>query len=445
MAIFNDPDKEEEEKDDAYKPVDKPDYDSATVNHRYTKLSSLITHLEGYSWSVSYYQQILGEDDQPKPPSFDTDETLQQYQKVNNFELKVNQTLDYRKHSDYDEDVLTGEASVYPGTVLPQHGDAFIADIGDGRMGIFVVDTVEPMSIMLERAYRIDYHLQVQLTKDRLEDLESKVIKTYYFRKDFLQGGRNPLLREEEIVEQDTLYALREDLLYSYGSSFIDPEYRHLLIPEQETSTYDYFLSRFLCTIVETSQMRYFRSANWPDAPLLRDQRIRTVLDALLSPSYAKHLFNADELERKVGFKSLDGLHVLTPMGSLYHTRIKRLSWPALENQSVELGYDRADQDKDYFENTIPDSDEEVDTDQRAEIYPVDIDDNYIFSEAFYARERTRMSMLEYMVDLYLNYEPLPVHRLIELCESSFNWAKLERFYYTPILVLLIDYVRYRS
>ncbi len=45
------------------KVVDKP-FDSPLVDTKYTPLSSLITFVEGYNWTVDYYSQVIGKDSQ---------------------------------------------------------------------------------------------------------------------------------------------------------------------------------------------------------------------------------------------------------------------------------------------------------------------------------------------------------------------------------------------
>ena len=68
---------------------------------------------------------------------------------------------------------------------------------------------------------------------------------------------------------------------------------------------------------------------------------------------------------------------------------------------------------------------------------PVD-DDYYIFSKAFYERDKGNYSALEAMVWSYLEGKALSVKWLIELYENYRGMGGLERFYYTPIILFLM-------
>lgn len=443
MGIFPEPDQDKtDEQKKKYAPTDQPDYDSSTVNRRYTNLSQLITHIEGYSWVVAFYHQILGEDDQPKPPSTDTDPTLQQYYKIHDFEIRVSDPLRYQKVKDFDQDQLSGTGSIYPGTIHPQVGDAFIADIGDGRSGIFVIDNVEPRSIMMERAFEIDYHLQASVSDKRLEDLESKVQKHLYFRKDFLSYGANPLLEKEQTIQHQRLSSLYEELVDFYAKDFIDPQTRFLLIPDQGYRSFDFFLANFIQKTIELSQRQFYRDANWPDIYQIRDLRAYTIFDLLLEPDPRVELITTDHLDKKMKLTSIGSFRGSPFLAGIYFSMLNYIVDADNSSRKAHRTLVASEKKQDYHDFKIESIDDGAD---RKMLYPVTIDDYYIFSSAFYSQDRTKMSLIEYMTTLMLSNENFPTDLLIECCQDSYHWSNVERFYYTPILLRLIDFKRTRS
>ena len=54
--------------------------------------------------------------------------------------------------------------------------------------------------------------------------------------------------------------------------------------------------------------------------------------------------------------------------------------------------------------------------------------------------DRQAQSELELLVTQMLSRERIPEGKLFEICEQAYGWEPVERFYYTPILLVLIQY-----
>jgi hypothetical protein len=70
-------------------------------------------------------------------------------------------------------------------------------------------------------------------------------------------------------------------------------------------------------------------------------------------------------------------------------------------------------------------------------INPVLIDDYYVLSQAFY-ENTTGQSKLELAVRDYLEDRAINKDLLLAFCDTYHGWGGLERFYYTPIVLMLI-------
>ena len=72
------------------------------------------------------------------------------------------------------------------------------------------------------------------------------------------------------------------------------------------------------------------------------------------------------------------------------------------------------------------------------DIHPVGIDNWYLFSEYFYQNDLKNQSRLELMARQILRNEPIDTNELMRLCNESVSWGAVERFYYIPVLMILL-------
>ena len=85
-------------------------------------------------------------------------------------------------------------------------------------------------------------------------------------------------------------------------------------------------------------------------------------------------------------------------------------------------------------------SDIDVASIKRDLIKPVTTDDYYVFSESFYKYRPENMSELEYQTYLMLENKEVDKDTIISLCEACYTWGSLERYYYIPILLILLKH-----
>lgn len=71
-------------------------------------------------------------------------------------------------------------------------------------------------------------------------------------------------------------------------------------------------------------------------------------------------------------------------------------------------------------------------------IHSVTLDNNYVFTKAFYERSESGQSKLEVQVNFALQGKAVDLNVLTAICEDVKNWGLLERFYYIPVLIVLL-------
>lgn len=426
--------------------IAKPQYRGVTVDTRYIPNTALATYVEGSSWTVNYYSQVVDQDSSLSGQNVGQLAPYQQYRLINGMELKVTAPLTSVQDPQTRVIITTGAANVYP-FLIPNEGDMFLADMGDGREGVFEITSTERRSIFKEAVFAIEYQFIDYSTIERRSDLTIKTIQRLQFVRDFMNYGQNPLLEEEDFTILRDLKARYTEITSRYFKSFMSNEFKTLMIPGQEFYAYDHFLVTAVManfTTYDSPEIRYVRKLNadgddnmncttiWN---ALRERDIKLLKHCI----FESGLVSARTFERNPMFEGIyhSGInYVVYPkdpeLSVDYQTkyREKPLSDVVLIDSLPHL-YTLADLlgDTEFEGLTIPGS---------PPIHPVLIDDYYIFSEAFYTNAETGQSLIEICVRDYLNKRAINNRILLALCNTMHAWGGLERFYYTPILLILI-------
>lgn len=405
-------------------------YRGNTVDTRYQKLANLLTHISGSRWSVTYYSQVAGADNEPTAHAPSQHPVYQQYIRIFDMEIKVTDPLTTSQDPQSGNMLLTGSANTYP-HFIPNVGDTFLADVGDGREGVFVLTEVERLTIMRETCYRIAYTMTgfSSETGSLKSDLDNKSVKTVYFRKDFLRFGQYPFLVEEEVATLEQLQDAYRNLISVYISEFFDYQSNTLLCPQTEQRTYDPFVVDALLAVLQVDDHPFVKRIlrlNIGNDPITD---AFTVWTCLLKMS-KEYLPLANQ---KMWGVSNRTFHPWPVYGSVYHARITEVTYPRTylpgQIKTVELG------GRDIFESlpTPPIYDGEP-----SYIFSTYSDDYYVFSEAFYKEIEGDQSLLEIITLEALNGEAFDPQSLLLLCQDAQNWEPADRFYYVPVLIMLL-------
>lgn len=422
-----------------------PEYRGVTVDTRYVPQASLLSHVEGSSWTVNYYSQVLDSSSDLAGQNINRSALYQQYTLVQGLELKVTTPLTTSQDNASKSMIVTGGANVYP-FIIPNEGDMFIADIGDGKEGVFRVTLSERKSVFKDTVHTIEYQLIDYSTPARRNDLNSKVVKKVYFVRDFLQYGQNPLLFEEDYVIMQKLQERYYDMAQTYFRMFVSQEYKTLIVPGQEQPVYDHFLTSAVMaffTMYDSPEVRNIRKLNVDDDNVMR---IPTIWDVLRTRD--KHLLKF--CNRQAGLVSAKTFTHDPMMEGIYHSGITYVVYPKdpeldvdsevaspkpmaevilrdvpsrVRNLADLLG------DKVFEGLTRPDS---------PPTYRITVDDYYVFSQNFYNNTKVGQSLLEIQVRDYIDGKAPNNKALLALAQTYHAWGALERFYYVPVLLMLI-------
>lgn len=428
--------------------ITSPMYRGVTVDTRYIPTNSLLTHVEGSPMTVNYYAQVLDRDSEIAGQNPTRNPVIQQYYLIKGLELRVTQELQWTQNEETKQWTATGAANVYP-FLTPNQGDMFLMSLADGREGIMQVTDSKRMSVMKEAIHEISYEF-VEFSDQaqyRIADLNTKSIEQYTYMKDFLQYGQNPVLLDADAANVEELRLAFDSITREYFQEFLSNEFKTLVIPGQAFSTYDHFLTKFMlkfCTTLDAPEIQYCRLLNTDG---MDDMKTPTIWDMCLQRNLMiKRLLNERMRMTSTLYFPSDPM-----MEGVHHSGIQYIVFPENPRQSWDdVRKMRAPVTLAYTLTPVPGivgrlDDLIVESNLTGLPYPdlplikdVTVDDYYVFSEAFYKQDAPNMSKLEAAVWDMLNRKALNLSLLVFYTRTWQTWGALERFYYTPFVLMLI-------
>jgi hypothetical protein len=374
----------------------------------------------------------------------------QQYVMIKGMELRVTSPLTQAQESEANSFSVVGTANTYP-FLIPNVGDMFRANVGDGRLALFQITRSEQKSIYKEACFEIEYLLVEYDTPERMADLNSKVVETVVFVRDFLMHGQNPLLHEEDYALFGDLANRFEEITRDYFRTFFVDEYKTVLLPGQGTSIYDPFLMQVLTgafTTWDADEIRHLRKLNVDGDVNLKTQQIWEALftgdkDMLDQCAPEMCLVSAREWIRD------------PMMESVYHSGVRYVIYPKNTANGLDYGIrqrlvpsapleivmapcpTRKYQNQTNPIPTINIPDLPIQYQNTPLIHPILKDSYYVFTKEFYDQAEGQ-SLLEVCVSDYLEGKNVPNRVLLEFCKQYKQWGGLEIFYYVPVILLLL-------
>ena len=414
-------------------------YQGIVVDTDQQQLGGFAPYIDGSPWAVSYYQQVLGASNDLKDADPSQVGLYQQYNKIINYELRIIEGLT----TSQDEANATmsgrGSANLYP-FMIPNVHNLFIARTLAGDLTLFSVTNVTRTSLYRNSAYRIDFETVNILNPDseRYLSLESKVIKTYYFDKSRLVAGVQPLLVAADYYQANNLMEQYHRLLLYYLQAYLKSGYDTLILPGQSNSLYDPFLVDFFLKTIdftdypEVSQIRRISLDSDPYFNQLQIWKILYDRDKSLLPL----------VDPAMGWISSATGDIYPVARGIRYNRIDYLLYPKNAQDSPLSGQYRVPKlttNKTLTTTTSP----LINLSQLSNytgiplIHPITDVNPYLFSQSFYLGDNG-MSLLELLVQDYLNQRPINIPALLELINHYYTWAYMDQFYYGPVLLLLM-------
>lgn len=411
---------------------DRPDR-TMTVDSEYVPSSHLLTHIEGSNWRTkAYYRQLLGLNEEARPQQLGTSAVHQEYERIEGFILKAVTPLAQSQDEETKEFQVTGDGGVYYGLV-PNFGDMFIADMADGREGIFTLTRTQRMSYSKAACYEAGWQLVDFNTPEREADLETKVVRRLVFDPTMLEMLDTPFLTEQQSVCYRSLDDYSRTLTRLMKERYWTNVVQNYMVPDMASKIHDGFhmeYCRFIdlsddlhpINIFQNGQLKYEDVTSiWTLLKELSDDMLPYVCRKFgLVETYK---FRNSSVLRGVGFTQFDA--TLYPQENIMEEAEAKRKFPP------------------YCKFISPKPLPEITTLSGTPLYaPVDKDEYYVFTQAFYDGDKPSMSVIERLTADMLHDKPVDAMEVQAVCEEVPKMRRLEQYYFIPVLLTLIRYCK---
>lgn len=416
--------------------VSGPEYRHSIVDSDKIPLDSLLTNIEGMSWTVDYYSQVLGQDEEVNDYNPSESGPYQQYQKIVQYEVKLQGDLSSSFDNTQNRAMVTGTAIMYP-KLIPNKGDIIVGDIGDGRAGRFTITNVTQKSIFNNTCYEVDFELASILTRSETELLDDHVVKTGYFDRDFLKFGQNPVLVSEEYELRTRLHKTIDEVLGAWLAEFYSYEIQSIRVPQQGRYVFDPFLTVAMIKVFGTRDHPLFSKISLYNCDELTLASYTDLWSALLKGEayvlkmafskyqliHTRHFNNNIHL-RGIRFSNID--YVVMP----YIDAMSNADPLDVLNLTTGTLFDP------WLAN-VPDEDADTTTGALGVTDMVG-NNQYVLSKAAYDIETSTMPDIEQQVCNYFQNEKLSPKRIFEYTDKRDTLDPLERFYLMPVCLFMM-------
>ncbi len=453
--------------------VYNPAYQSAVIDTDVQHLASLLTHVSGLPWVVDYYAQAIGANQNLSAYQPGQLAPYQQYYLIKNYELRVGSALSTSQDPTTGIMTITGSSTMYP-FVIPNEGDLFIADVGDGRLAQFTITAVQRLTQLKQTCYTVNYTLQAYVTAQIQTDLINKVVLTNYFVKDYMVYGKNPVIVDSSYNDMTWMKQAFPSLLNRFLKQFYSPDFRTLVVPGQTNPTYDPYVVKTILMVIDKDAHPLIPKIAELNVDGMQVWDVDTIWSMLLTSDYVDRdrivsqmvLISAAAFTYFGNIAFVPGMNYSGYNGteSIFFSRLQNVVYPLIPNgATVDSPYN--DFNMPSSSNMIPINDmtwntttlypnnltsgtllatttplptEPTTTPAIPVIHPVLSDTGYVLSNAFYTQATTGQSMLELQVNNFINMQPVNTQILLTIVETVPLWGKLEQFYYLPLVLVLM-------
>lgn len=418
-------------------------YATPVVDTRTSNYNTLATFASGHKYACDAYLRLNAKDTQPSAIAIDQLHIHSQLRVVKGYELLVSSPLDPKQGSTLGRSFdVTGTAASYSAVTFNE-GDFFIADVGDGRNGIFFITKSTRSAPYTESMSVIEYKQHSILTPEMESIINSYVVEKLFFERELLRNGVYPLIKEEDVdVRRELIHAYRR-LTTMYLHEFTDREMKTLVLPGQNGRTYDPYMTHFVLRTFDQSVCNRLSELLELTVDHQKASRVLTVLDALesldaqllYSVGRTAHVAPISQYKTRpfamsIYYSGMQHVVAVTPYGYTRDTH------DAISLGTVSLSPGGVKNPTQGF--LIPTLNEPTPAESTVMwIKPVTVDTHYIFSQAFY-EDSPNQSVLERITRDRLEHKTFSLKELATIAKLADKFDNLERYYYVPIILALI-------
>lgn len=244
-------------------------------------ITDIRRYIAGYPIRVTYYHKTVSDRQGTNDPDFIVNSISDSYTRIQDFEIKLDQSLQYSYLTEENISDVIGEATMYPG-IQPHVGDMLVytVDPGTGAMGLFKITTFHRLSIRANTCWRVSLQLMQFIDQADLDNLEKQVVDVKYFTLDAYTGDKHVLLTSESQQLLRDLNTVETILKQHYVDQFFDVSIHNTFV--RPDNVYDPYIVAFLDTMFGYGELPHRVYQLITDAPL----DYKSFWNALLNPDY---------------------------------------------------------------------------------------------------------------------------------------------------------------
>ena len=353
---------------------------------------TLMQYVSGTPIRVTYYRQIHS--DGEVQTNFGDNDTYEDYihsdlEQILNFEFRTESAFSFNWDDDKKEALFSGEGIVYPGFEVSV-GDMFTYKIGDS-IGLFKIDSFEPLSIRQSSYQRITFSLFQRLDNDGYNHLIQRTGSTVVFDlQKYLSGGL-VLLETESYVQLERLREIKASLTKYYSHTFYDRNIHSYVRPD---GIYDPYLVRYMSKKISAFDTK------------VSALQLVTIYD------YEDSLWGLMTENRHDTFKIIKSFSALnTKRDGVFTTLVNGL----INREYISLHRE-----------------------------PIHSSEPYVLSDAFYSQNRSSMSVIEQLVYDYVTTGIVDIAQTLQIVQT-FRQLPIDELYYKGAIYLHLIDVAIRS
>lgn len=454
-----------------FNPVDKPDikpnlpktapkeYKSPARDEKIIPVDNLLAYVSGTEWSIDYFSQLSAQTNDLREVDPGEHPVYQQYTLTKGYVLKVTSPLESSYDNTSGINKVTGSSNMFS-FIIPNVSDYFVSDAGESRTGLFRITNVDRKSFNAETVYEISYdlvgYIDTAASSTIYQNVLDKVIRTYYFDMQRFKDGLYPLVLEEarqKLIDYSIAY---RDICRYYFNTFFNRHYMTLVLPGQAYSVYDPFLVNYIMKIVETEvvpELRELRTFSTENDPYMKQAQFWSMM-------YERDINMLQMMNKKMGLATRAQFNTNSYIHGFKYTNLEYMVYPIdnsdmgqIVDVSSRVGMTPEVKFNSYvFQELLEtkngngvNSSSIVDNySDTAGVHKLShgiiSSDYYVLSNRFY-NNASDMSIVEILTKDYIKGNTIDVGKLEFFLERYKLLARLEQFYYGPILITLLKEV----
>lgn len=391
-------------------------------------IGRIMSNVTGYKIIGNYFNQRTDRHDSTSPIAKDMGGEAQAYDLILNAVISFSDPL-----NDYKLEDVTMKGYVYFG-ITPRINDYFSFTDSNGKLLFFLAKEIERVNFGSREIFEVtfNYSFDEITSKDKIQDLMSKVVDTYTYDHDAKLLGEVSLLKTEDYANKVDLNNELKRMKDWFFFLFLDANGLFNLYGKERrigTETipegfyYDKFLVNFFHSLCEFNDLKNIFQSYLPQ------YHTDNLLPCLFTELQSSFPSSSVDLHPYYGPDSFKDYYVDPFLGNI-------LSYGE-GSKLVTVSHDTDDfRPYPYIELLMARPNERT-----GEFYPLDLkeysDKSYVFSKNFYNGEIAKMNPFEKMVSNALKKQYPNYRDILPYLKTYRRWSIYESYYCIPILIYL--------